>query len=102
GRSDQLPPFEALRDARGYVPDLKVEMLAVPPYVVPLVPDLLRSDHAPFWLYGMPAVVVGDTAELRNPNYHRPTDTLETLDLDFAARVTRWIAAGTLALAELD
>lgn len=39
-----------------------------------------RSDHAPFWRAQIPALVVSDTAVARNPNYHRPTDTPDTLD----------------------
>jgi hypothetical protein len=31
--------------------------------------------------------MVTDTTNFRNPHYHKPTDTLETLNLDFAARV---------------
>ena len=33
-----------------------------------------RSDHAPFCHAGVPSMVVSDTAPLRNPSYHRPTD----------------------------
>jgi Peptidase family M28 len=46
-------------------------------------PDLVRSDHAPFWKKGLGAVLVTDTANFRNPNYHQPTDTLETIDQEF-------------------
>jgi hypothetical protein len=38
------------------------------------------SDHWSFWQNGLPALMVTDTAFLRNPNYHRPTDTPDTLD----------------------
>jgi len=38
------------------------------------------SDHRSFWEHGLPAVMVTDTAFLRNPNYHMPTDTPDTLD----------------------
>ncbi len=48
-----------------------------------LAPDLVRSDHAPFWKRGIGAVLVSDTANFRNPHYHQPSDTLETLDPDF-------------------
>ena len=34
------------------------------------------SDQWSFWEHGLPAVMVTDTAFYRNPNYHRPTDTL--------------------------
>jgi Zn-dependent M28 family amino/carboxypeptidase len=50
---------------------------------------VLRSDHAPFWREGIPALMWTDTAEFRNPHYHRPTDTPETLDYDFLAGVTK-------------
>jgi len=32
-------------------------------------PDLLRSDHAPFLNLDIPAALLTDTANLRNPNY---------------------------------
>ncbi|MBD1849679.1 M20/M25/M40 family metallo-hydrolase [Leptolyngbya sp. FACHB-711] len=46
-------------------------------------PDLVRSDHAPFWRSGRGAVLVTDTANFRNPHYHQPSDTPETIDRDF-------------------
>lgn len=58
-------------------PDLKVyamDMLPVP------IPDMMRSDHRPFIMAGIPAVMLTDTANFRNPNYHKPTDTVDTLD----------------------
>jgi len=51
------------------------------------MPDSRRSDHAPFWDEGYRAIMVTDTTNFRNPHYHRPTDTLETLNLEFAAKV---------------
>ncbi|MGC4073129.1 MAG: M20/M25/M40 family metallo-hydrolase [Nibricoccus sp.] len=38
------------------------------------------SDHWSFWQEGYPAVMITDTAPFRNPNYHKPTDTVPTLD----------------------
>ena len=38
------------------------------------------SDHASYWDEGYPALMVSDTAFNRNANYHRATDTPETLD----------------------
>ena len=52
-------------------------------------PDTRRSDHSPFWDRGFKAVMVTDTCNFRNPNYHQPTDTLETLNVVFAAEVCR-------------
>ena len=54
---------------------------------------LNRSDHAPFWAKGVRALMWTDTAEFRNPHYHRPTDTPETLDAGFLADVARLLFA---------
>jgi len=48
-----------------------------------LIPDTRRSDNARFWDEGYPALLVTDTADLRNPHYHRATDTADTLDYEF-------------------
>ncbi|MFO0701542.1 MAG: M28 family peptidase [Nitrospira sp.] len=65
--------------------------LPIVPLVVPgngeKLPDTRRSDHTSFWEQGFPAIMLTDTANFRNPHYHRPTDTLETLNLDFIASV---------------
>lgn len=45
------------------------------------------SDHQNYWSAGMRAVLVTDTAFLRNPNYHTVRDTAETLDYGKMARV---------------
>ncbi len=52
-----------------------------------MLPDSRRSDHAPFWDAGYRAIMLTDTANFRNPHYHYPGDTLETLNLEFSARV---------------
>jgi Zn-dependent M28 family amino/carboxypeptidase len=46
-----------------------------------------RSDNASFWSNGVPALMLTDTAELRNPHYHRATDRSSTLDYRFMAEV---------------
>jgi Zn-dependent M28 family amino/carboxypeptidase len=56
---------------------------------VPAVRNFARSDHAVFWAAGIPAVLVTDTANFRNPHYHRPTDTPETLDYERIAAIVR-------------
>jgi len=48
-----------------------------------IVPQTRQSDHAPFWNLGYPAMMVTDTAFLRNPHYHKSSDAIATLDLDF-------------------
>lgn len=57
--------------------------LPIPEPTLKLFPDLLRSDHAPFWEKDIPAIFVSDTANFRNPNYHTSQDTPDTLDLRF-------------------
>jgi Zn-dependent M28 family amino/carboxypeptidase len=52
-----------------------------------LLPDSRRSDHAPFWDEGFKAIMVTDTTTFRSPHYHLPTDTLTTLNMDFARKV---------------
>lgn len=47
---------------------------------VPVARNFSRSDHVRFWQAGLPAIQVTNTANFRNPNYHRPTDTPDTLD----------------------
>jgi len=56
-------------------------------------PDLSRSDHFPFWDAHLPAVLWTDTGNFRNPNYHRATDTPDTLDYVFMCQVTELLCA---------
>jgi hypothetical protein len=84
--------------AQQAVPELPVEALTV--WLDGRLRPIVRlSDHAPFWDLGFPAVMITDTAFLRNPHYHQPTDTLETLDLGFTARVATAVSAAARALA---
>jgi Zn-dependent M28 family amino/carboxypeptidase len=53
------------------------------------------SDHLSYWNEGMPAIMVTDTAFLRNPNYHRAEDTAVTLDYARMARVVQGVFAVT-------
>ena len=77
--------------------------LPIVPLVVPgngeKLPDTRRSDHTSFWEQGFPAVMLTDTANFRNPHYHRPTDTLDTLNLDFIVSVADGVTAAVIALA---
>ncbi|MCB9546297.1 MAG: M20/M25/M40 family metallo-hydrolase [Myxococcales bacterium] len=66
----------------------RVFALPVPAKGMPL-PTTRRSDHAAFWDRGVGAVLVTDTAELRNPRYHLPGDTPDTLDPAFLTGSTR-------------
>ena len=49
-------------------------------WVNPLLMDLDRSDHAPFWRAQVPSILITGTAPLRNSRYHRRGDIPDTLD----------------------
>ncbi len=72
--------------------------LPVPKATLRFFPDLLRSDHAPFWEREIPAVFVTDTANFRNPNYHTASDTPETLDPTFLKGSAQHIVNAVAAL----
>lgn len=50
--------------------------------------DFGRSDHLAFWERGRPCLMLTDSANFRNPNYHLPSDTPETLNLTEMTRLT--------------
>ncbi len=64
-----------------------------------LVPQTRLSDNASFWDRRYPALMLTDTAFLRNPHYHAPTDVAATLDFGFMARVATAAAATARRLA---
>jgi Zn-dependent M28 family amino/carboxypeptidase len=47
-----------------------------------IIPGVDFSDHRNYWKFGYPAFMITDTAFYRNPNYHDPGDTADTLDYD--------------------
>jgi len=62
--------------------------------VMPMVahsstPGVDLSDHAPFWNLGYRAIMITDTAFYRNPHYHEPSDTIDTLNFKTYAQ-TVW------------
>ena len=89
--------LQRLSSAMREVPDLPVETLSVPGNGM-VMPAVRLSDHAPFWDLGYPAVMVTDTSFYRNPHYHAATDTLETLNLEFMAKVCEGVGRGVMAL----
>lgn len=50
-------------------------------------PGIAASDHASFRVDGYRAILVTDTGEMRNENYHKLSDTTDRLDYDRMARV---------------
>jgi Zn-dependent M28 family amino/carboxypeptidase len=83
-----------------YVPHFPVLALKAYLGIERFVVDLQRSDHAPFWHAGIPAIMWTDTSEFRNPHYHRASDTPDTLDYAFMADVTRLALARVMSLAQ--
>lgn len=64
-----------------------------------LLPLTRLSDNASFWDRRYPALMITDTAFLRNPHYHTATDTAETLDFAFMASVARSVLAAVIEIA---
>lgn len=61
--------------------------------VLPEALNAIRlSDNSSFWDQGYPALMLTDTSFLRNPHYHLPTDTPDTLDYAKMAQITLGIA----------
>jgi Zn-dependent M28 family amino/carboxypeptidase len=58
--------------------------------------DAMRSDHASYWHAGLDAILLTDTAEMRNANYHQPSDTPSTIDYAFLRANTQALAATVL------
>jgi Zn-dependent M28 family amino/carboxypeptidase len=68
--------------------------VAAEQYVLPSdFPGAWSSDHWSFWKSGYPAFMVTDTAPLRNPHYHKPTDTPEKLDYDWLFGIVAGMSA---------
>ncbi len=84
--------LEAVTAAMKTVPGLPVEFIAVPGRGEAL-PEVRLSDHRSFWDRGYPALMITDTSFFRNPHYHQATDTPETLDYSFLAKVTAGVCA---------
>lgn len=88
---------ETVQTATTYVDDLPVLGLQVFMGMERIFKDLRRSDHAPFWDARYPAFMWTDTSEFRNPHYHQPTDTPDTLDYEFLAKVTKLLIASAVS-----
>ena len=99
GDAEHLPLLDAffVQGAESSLP--RVLTLPVPLKGV-LAPDTLRSDHAPFWLQGVGAVLVTDTANLRNINYHQPSDKPTQINRKFFNGAAQIVVNATAKLLE--
>ncbi|MCP3924722.1 MAG: M28 family peptidase [Desulfobacterales bacterium] len=68
--------------------DLEVEKLIAPGFM----PGVDFSDHLNYWKFGYDAMMITDTAFFRNSNYHKPTDSIDTLNFDNMAKVVDGLA----------
>ncbi|MCW3986685.1 MAG: hypothetical protein NWE87_00050, partial [Candidatus Bathyarchaeota archaeon] len=62
------------------------------------MPDILRSDYAPFWRENVPALLITDTANFRYPYYRTPADTIDKLDFDFLTKICKATIATAIKL----
>ena len=62
--------------------------------------EIRLSDNSSFWDQGYPALMVTDTSFLRNPHYHRSSDTPETLDYGRLTMSTIGVAGGVARIAK--
>jgi len=88
-----------LRNAIGYFREagrFPATGIAVP---IALLSDIRRSDQYGFWQQGIPAFMITDTANFRNPFYHTGGDLPHTLDYDKMSRVTSAIVSMIKSLA---
>jgi hypothetical protein len=67
--------------------------------IAQIMGDLLRADHAPFWRAGIPALFSTDSGEFRTKHYHRPSDTIDTLDFEFITKICQTTIASIFELA---
>lgn len=75
--------------------DLRLFSIALPERVH----AIRLSDNSSFWDQGYPALMITDTSFLRNPHYHLPSDTVETLDFVRMAEAALGVAGGVARLA---
>ena len=83
---------------RGFKKTVRFPLYSV---VLPEALNVIRlSDNSSFWDQGYPAVMLTDTSFLRNPHYHLPTDTPDTLDYSRMAQITLGVVGALARLAK--
>ncbi len=70
--------LEQLLGAAGIRLEVPTQLLTAPGGEA--LKDFGRSDHLAFWEAGRPCLMLTDSANFRNPHYHQPSDTAETLN----------------------
>jgi len=91
GRSDGSDPTAGVAQAMRLGSDIPVEAVNASQLLSGL------SDQLNYWQAGYPAVMITDTSFFRNRNYHKPTDTPDTLDYARMAEVVEGVFYAVLA-----
>ncbi len=76
-----------------YVPDLRV---------VRHIASYVGSDNSSFWDYGYSSFCGIEDASIKNPNYHRTSDRVSTIDFAFYTKVVKGAVATLATLAVPD
>jgi Zn-dependent M28 family amino/carboxypeptidase len=88
----RMGDFGAMRRTKALMAgatDLPVRSINAPP----IVPGIDFSDHLNYWEHGFRAVMVTDTAFMRNQNYHLAGDTYDRLNYQRMAKVVQGVYA---------
>jgi Zn-dependent M28 family amino/carboxypeptidase len=88
----KLSHFNATRKVKALMrgaSDLAVFSINAPP----LLAGIDFSDHLNYWAHDMPALMITDTAFMRNKQYHLAGDTYDRLDYARMAKVVRGVYA---------
>jgi len=88
GKTGDGELIKKIKNAMAGATPLPVETFIAPASMEFLISTVSRSDHSSFWTHGYTAVMLTDTSEFRNSNYHKKTDVPETLDYRRMAMVT--------------
>jgi hypothetical protein len=91
GNDASLGLLQIVTQSMKKIPGLPVECLAVPGKGE-MLPEVRLSDHSSFWDRDYQALMITDTSFFRNPHYHQTSDTPQTLDYPFLAKVTAGVA----------
>lgn len=87
-----------IKDSMRGATDLPVHAMCAPRDF----PGLDFSDHLNYWNQGYPAVMVTDTAFMRNFAYHGSNDTADRLDYDRMAKVVLGVYEAVFRLASTE
>lgn len=96
GKMFQRKIVKTIRETMREATPLPVESINAPR----LLPGIALSDHLNYWWAGYQAAMITDTAFYRNPNYHTPLDTPDTLDYKRMAYVVDGVRACIPVLAQ--